>query len=69
MGWKSVDGEEGVFSRLLPSPALEFYRNSPQDTPPENFFCDAQIATDITHFYRKGTLYFSKHLSKGLPSL
>jgi cytidine deaminase len=21
------------------------------------------------HFYRKGTLYFSKHLSKGLPSL
>ena len=34
-----------------------------------NFFCDAQIATVITHFYRKGTLYFSKHLSKGLPSL
>jgi hypothetical protein len=32
-------------------------------------FCDAQIATVITHFYRKGALYFSKHLSKGLPSL
>jgi hypothetical protein len=60
---------EEIYQKVWSKPATLLAKDLGISDVAEPFFCDAQIATVIMRFYRKGTLYFSKHLSKGLPSL